>query len=171
MSIIYSRDVYFKVPFRSVLRILFCRTFPAMKNAMSEKLDHSNIPSLIYSSDDYHYWTVRSGMKIIYSIDVYSIVPFRSIQFQELRILFFCCRTYPPMYSIVWDPNLIETHLKVEFYYSDVSVFIIRSAPFHYNYLEDEDHDKLLFYDHIESQRNGAEWKNRSISVKGSWKT
>jgi len=26
-----------------------------MKNAMSEKLDHSNIPSLIYSSDDYHY--------------------------------------------------------------------------------------------------------------------
>ena len=127
MSIIYSRDVYFKVPFRSVPRILFCRTFPAMKNAMSEKLDHSNIPSLIYSSDDYHYWTVRSGMKIIYSVDVYSIVPFRSIQFQELRILFFCCRTYPPMYSIVWDPNLIETHLKVEFYYSDVSVFIIRS--------------------------------------------
>lgn len=82
MSIIYSRDVYFKVPFRSVPRILFCRTFPAMKNAMSEKLDHSNIPSLIYSSDDYHYWTVRSGMKIIYSVDVYSIVPLRSIQFQ-----------------------------------------------------------------------------------------
>jgi len=26
-----------------------------MKNAMSEKLDHLNIPSLIYSSDDYHY--------------------------------------------------------------------------------------------------------------------
>jgi len=26
-----------------------------MKNAMSEKLNHSNIPSLIYSSDDYHY--------------------------------------------------------------------------------------------------------------------
>jgi hypothetical protein len=155
MSNIYSRDVCFKVPFRSKNIVL-------QNLSSNEKCNVWETWSFKHTKFNLFFWwlSLLNG-------------PERNEDYLFRWCLFHCSAPFHSisMYSIVWDPNLIETHLKVEFYYSDVSVFIIRSAPFHYNYLEDEDHDKLLFYDHIESQRNGAEWKNRSISVKGSWKT